>query len=108
MRLVEEERKKLPHDDRWTAFLDDMPRTQGDPAAGSPAPPPGEHCQGFDRTGATNVYRAAAGRATHVVTVNLPLGDLTSDQARALATSPAATPATTSAPPSSRTSCSAS
>ena len=28
-RLVEEERKTLPHDDRWTAFLKDMPHTQG-------------------------------------------------------------------------------
>src|SRR5215475_10683587 len=29
-RLVAEERKMLPHDDRWTAFLTDMPHTRGD------------------------------------------------------------------------------
>src|SRR6185503_18849530 len=29
-RLVAEERKTLPHDDRWTAYLSDMPHTRGE------------------------------------------------------------------------------
>jgi len=82
-RLVEEERKTLPHDDRWTAFLADMPATRGD-AVREPAPlPDGERPAGFDEWYATNVYRQRqAGYA--LVSINLPLGDITSEQTRAL------------------------
>lgn len=85
-RLVQEERKTLPFDPRWTAYLKDLPRTQGEPvhkpttltvsAAARP--------EGFDEWHRTNVYRQRqAGYAT--ITINLPLGDITSDQTRALA-----------------------
>jgi sulfite reductase (ferredoxin) len=83
-RLVQEERVRLPHDDRWTAFLKDLPRTHGEPARPAAAPAPGAGPAGFDAWRATNVTpQRQEGYA--VATVNLPLGDLTADQARALA-----------------------
>jgi sulfite reductase (ferredoxin) len=83
-RLVEEERKTLPHDDRWTAFLSDLPRTRGEPAR-EPAPlDGGGRAAGFDAWRATNA-RAQRQPGYAVVTVALPLGDLTADQGRALA-----------------------
>ena len=55
-RLVEEERKTLPHDDRWTAYLDDMPTVASDPVR-EPAPlSAGDRAPGFDEWNATNVY----------------------------------------------------
>ncbi len=83
-RLVEEERKTLPHDDRWTAYLDDLPQTDGDRAR-EPAPlPAGARPEGFDAWFETNV-RKQSQEGSAVVTVNLPLGDITSDQTCALA-----------------------
>jgi sulfite reductase (ferredoxin) len=83
-RLVVEERKTIPHDPRWTAFLDDMPHTGGEP------PRPGADFgkddvpEGFDAWRATNVLsQRQEGYA--LVTVNLPLGDITADQTRELA-----------------------
>lgn len=83
-RLVAEERQKLPYDPRWTAYLADMPHTQGAPArpphalekpAGSPA---------FQAWCETNVTPQR--QPGYVVAmIALPLGDLTSDQTRALA-----------------------
>jgi sulfite reductase (ferredoxin) len=81
-RLVEEERKSLPHDDRWTAFLKDMPKTSGDPVR-APAPLSGDRPEGFDAWYASNV-RAQRQQGYSVVTVSLPLGDLTAEQARGL------------------------
>jgi sulfite reductase (ferredoxin) len=82
-RLVDEERKTLPHDERWTAFLKDMPSTRGD-AVREPAPlQGGERPPGFDEWYATNVYlQRQEGYA--LVSLNLPLGDITSEQTRAL------------------------
>ncbi len=83
-RLVEEERKTLPYDERWTAYLDDLPRTGGD-LARDPAPlPAGGRPEDFDAWFETNVRRQRQ-EGYAVVTVNLPLGDITSDQTRALA-----------------------
>ncbi len=83
-RLVAEEREKLPYDPRWTAFLSDMPHTQGAPArapraqqkpAGSPA---------FQAWRESNVTpQRQPGYA--VAMIALPLGDITSDQTRGLA-----------------------
>jgi sulfite reductase (ferredoxin) len=83
-RLVAEERQKLPYDPRWTAYLSDMPHTQGAPArppravqkpAGSPA---------FQAWCESNVTPQR--QPGYVVAMlALPLGDLTSDQTRALA-----------------------
>ena len=96
-RLVEEERVTLPHDPRWTAYLEDLPRTQGEPVRepqprrppSSPPLPRGDEGGGdkpasFDEWYRTNIYRQRqAGYCT--ITINLPLGDITSDQTRALA-----------------------
>jgi sulfite reductase (ferredoxin) len=83
-RLVEEERQKLPPDERWTAFLRELPATGGAPARAPSALPAGARPEGFDAWYASNVYRQRqAGYA--VVAINLPLGDITSDQLRGLA-----------------------
>ncbi len=83
-RLVEEERRQLPYDERWTAFLAELPATGGAPAR-PPAPlAAGERPEGFEAWYASNVYRQRqAGYA--VVMINLPLGDITADQLRGLA-----------------------
>jgi sulfite reductase (ferredoxin) len=83
-RLVEEERKTIPHDPRWTAFLDDMPHTAGEPPRPAAELGAGERPEGFDAWRASNVLpQRQEGYA--VVTVNLPLGDITADQTRLLA-----------------------
>jgi sulfite reductase (ferredoxin) len=78
-RLVLEELETLPHDERWTAYLEDLPEYSETPAKpgfslnGEPLP------EDFDQWYQTNVYpQRQAGYS--VVTVNLPLGDLTSAQ----------------------------
>lgn len=83
--LVEEERKILPHDDRWTSYLKDVrayreaPLKSVDPGAGAHDP-----TDGFSVWRRTNVYpQRQSGYSA--VTVTLPLGDMTSTQARALA-----------------------
>jgi sulfite reductase (ferredoxin) len=85
-RLVEEERQILPHDPRWTAYIHDMPRTQGEPAR---PPQPltthnGQNPAGFAEWYRTNLYKQRQD-GYYTVTINLPLGDITSDQTRALA-----------------------
>jgi len=83
-RLVEDERKKLPEDERWTAYLEDMPHTRGEPAR-APAPLPVDaRSEAFEAWYASNVRRQR--QAGYVsVTLNLPLGDISSDQLRGLA-----------------------
>jgi sulfite reductase (ferredoxin) len=83
-RLVEEERKTLPHDDRWTAFLKDMPHTQGEPERDAGELPKGNYPDGFEEWHRTNVLpqRQDGYRVAHI---HLPLGDMTADQGRGLA-----------------------
>jgi sulfite reductase (ferredoxin) len=85
-RLVLEEREQQPHDPRWTEYLEALGATDEEPLKtaqlltlnGQEAPP------GFEAWYETNVYhQKQTGYA--VVTVTLPLGDVTSDQLRALA-----------------------
>ncbi|MBT6146706.1 MAG: nitrite/sulfite reductase, partial [Gemmatimonadetes bacterium] len=83
-KLVEEERQQLPHDDRWTSYLsqlhetDEEPLKPGQPLNGADLP------DGFALWHQTNVYKQL--QPGHVVvTIALPLGDLTSDQMRDLA-----------------------
>jgi sulfite reductase (ferredoxin) len=83
-RLVLEERQKLPPDPRWTAYLkelhafDEQPLKPGQSLNGAELSP------SFQQWRRTNVYQQRqSGYA--VVTVTLPLGDLTSAQMRALA-----------------------
>lgn len=86
-RLVREEMQKVPHDARHTGFLDDLPQTENAPsraAAPLPAEEHGKHGADFENWRHSN----AAGQRQEgycAVTLNLPLGDLTSQQARALA-----------------------
>ncbi|MEW6582092.1 MAG: nitrite/sulfite reductase [Actinomycetota bacterium] len=83
-RLVEEERAILPYDPRWTSYLPHVGRFDEEPVRpaavlnGAPAP------DGFERWLETNVY-AQRQEGYAVATVALPLGDLSSWQARQLA-----------------------
>ena len=85
-RLVLEERETLPHDPRWTAFLDELdsygeaPLREAEPLGPADESP----AEGFGEWRATNV-RTQKQDGYYVVTVALPLGDLTSGQMRALA-----------------------
>jgi sulfite reductase (ferredoxin) len=84
-RLVMAERAILPHDPAWTAYLNDAPDYQE-----TPLKPPtllqieAKRPEGYEAWARSNVYRQRqSGYA--MVTIALPLGDITSDQLRALA-----------------------
>ena len=78
-RLVFEERAILPHDDRWTAYLDTLPHYRETPLK-LPILLNGEdRPDGFDAWYLTNVYHQRQ-PGYCVATVHLPLGDLTSTQ----------------------------
>ena len=84
-RLVLEERATLRPDPRWTAFLADLHVTDEKPLRPAGALPPGPHAaEGFERWRATNVV-AQRQPGYVMATVTLPLGDITSEQVRALA-----------------------
>ena len=83
-RLVYEELETIPHDERWTAYIetvdeyDETPLKATVPLNGTPIP------EGYTEWFATNVYKQRqAGYNT--ITINLPLGDLSSEQAYQLA-----------------------
>lgn len=83
-RLVWEERALLPHDPAWTGYLREARSYQEEalkpPTALNGQPWP----EGFERWAQSNIFRQRQpGYA--VVTVRLPLGDITSSQLRALA-----------------------
>ena len=83
-RLVVEERAKLPHDPRWTGYLEQLPAWGETPLKSGAALDGAARPDGFEPFMQNNVYRQRqAGYC--VVTVALPLGDLTSDQTRKLA-----------------------
>ena len=83
-RLVLEERAILPHETRWTAYLDELHGTDDQPTQASGLLGPGPHPEGFHAWFESNVYpQRQPGYA--VVTVCLPLGDITAQQMRALA-----------------------
>ncbi|HXI58217.1 MAG TPA: nitrite/sulfite reductase [Polyangia bacterium] len=83
-RLVLEERAKLRVDPRWTAFLADLHVTDEKPLRPPGALPTGNLPEGFARWRESNVVpQRQDGYVMAVVT--LPLGDVTSEQARALA-----------------------
>jgi len=82
--LVLEEREILPEDDRWTAYLDDLQHTDETPIRPGKPLAQGHYAEGFATWMETNVMaQAQSGYA--VVTICLPLGDLTSQQMRELA-----------------------
>ncbi|MHC4994322.1 MAG: nitrite/sulfite reductase, partial [Planctomycetota bacterium] len=85
-RLVFEERPKLAHDDRWTAYLKDLPSYKDQPIKDAvqlnladrelPA--------GYEAWATTNVYKQRQPGYV-AVTLSLPLGDFTAQQSRDLA-----------------------
>ncbi len=83
-RLVLEEYKSMPPDDSWRKHFDEIPRySEGVPFEGISLNGK-KRPEGFDEWAATNVYKQRqSGYA--VVTITLPLGDLTSDQMRRVA-----------------------
>ncbi|HVW29846.1 MAG TPA: nitrite/sulfite reductase [Polyangiaceae bacterium] len=82
-RLVQEERKNLRPDPRWTAFLDDLHKTDEKPLKGPGKLPEGPYPAGFEAWSRSNLYYQKQ-KGYVVATVTLPLGDMTADQARAL------------------------
>jgi sulfite reductase (ferredoxin) len=81
--LVAEERKTLPYDPRWTAFIKDAEAFHEEPLR-----PAGEipavQSEGFARWSKTNLRpQKTDGYVT--ITVALPLGDITANQLRSLA-----------------------
>ena len=83
-RLVDEELAVLPADDRWTAYLDDLGVADEPPARPAQALEPGPRPEGFAEWLGSNVQRQRQPGYV-AVALNLPLGDLTSTQLRALA-----------------------
>jgi sulfite reductase (ferredoxin) len=83
-RLVFEDRAKLRHDPRWTAFLSDLHVTDEKPL--KPAAPlgAGPFSPSFEQWRATNVLPQAQ-ENYFIAVVTLPLGDMTSEQGRAVA-----------------------
>ena len=84
LRLVEEEWETLPYDERWTAYLGDVPGYRETPRRPAIALNGAPHPAGFDQWLNTNVYRQRQ-NGYAVATVHLPLGDITSMQSYALA-----------------------
>lgn len=87
-RLVLEERKILPHDDRWTAYLKDLDKFQEKPKQAAGEIPQkdlgGELQKHYQRWLETNL-RPQKQEGYVTVTIPLPLGDITPKQLRDLA-----------------------
>ncbi len=83
-RLVEEERKTLPHDERWTAYIEELPAYGEKPLKDGSALNGAGRPEGFEQWYDTNVYKQRQ-EGYCVAAVTLPLGDITSYQMRALA-----------------------
>ncbi|HEY6561341.1 MAG TPA: PaREP1 family protein [Polyangiaceae bacterium] len=84
-RLVREERAKLRPDPRWTAFLGDLHTTDEKPLR-EPSALPGAAALGaeYEAWLKSNVEQQAQD-GYYIVTVTLPLGDMTSQQGRRVA-----------------------
>ena len=80
--LVAQERSQLLEDPRWTAHLDAAPADPAPRSAPSPLAEPGSRAERSWQ--GTNV-RTQAQDGYHVVSVSLPLGDFTAEQARGVA-----------------------
>ncbi|MGA3066902.1 MAG: nitrite/sulfite reductase [Tepidisphaeraceae bacterium] len=83
-RLVLEERRTMPEDPAWREHFDRIPKWEEKPSFPAVQLNGARRPEGFDAWMATNIYhQRQSGYA--VVTVTCPLGDLSSDQMRALA-----------------------
>src|SRR4051812_21061968 len=83
-RLVLEERKILPHDPRWTSYLENRDRDTEKPLKAPSHLNGQKRPEGFDAWYTTNVYRQKQ-EGYVVASVTVPLGDLSSWQMRELA-----------------------
>jgi sulfite reductase (ferredoxin) len=81
-RLVAEEREGLRHDERWTAFLDDLHATDEKPVRDAGAIP--SDAPAAFRAWAEHNLKPQAQDGYYTAVVKLPLGDFTSAQGRAL------------------------
>ncbi|MFO0618154.1 MAG: nitrite/sulfite reductase [Polyangiaceae bacterium] len=84
-RMIREEREKLRPDPRWTAYLADVRRSAEGASRPSGALADAPAQSALAKWQRSNL-RKQAQDGYFVATVTLPLGDMTSDQARALAT----------------------
>ena len=83
-RLVEEERQILPHDERWTSYIDELPAWGENPIK-DPTSLNGEaKPEGFNLWQEKNVISQRQ-EGYKVVVIMLPLGDISSHQTRKLA-----------------------
>lgn len=82
--MVLEELKVLPHDDAWTAYLEQLPAYGETPLKTGASLNQGVQDANFETWRATNIYKQKQ-QGYAVVTVTLPLGDITSWQMRQLA-----------------------
>ena len=83
-RLVLEERKVMPEDPRWMAYLPEVRKYQEKPLKKSMPLNGEERPEGFEQWYETNVYPQRQ-EGYVVATINLPLGDLSAWQTRRLA-----------------------
>ena len=83
-RLVLEERKVMPEDPRWMAYLPEVRKYQEKPLKKSMPLNGEERPEGFEQWYETNVYPQRQ-EGYVVATINLPLGDLSAWQTRKLA-----------------------
>ena len=83
-RLVLAERQVLPHEDRWTDYLEDVRVWEETPVKEPAELISGVSDANFEAWRATNLYRQKQ-KGYAVATVALPLGDITSWQLRQLA-----------------------
>jgi sulfite reductase (ferredoxin) len=81
--LVLEERKNLPPDPRWTEFIEEAEKFEEKPLA-APGDWPKGATESFQRWVKTNT-RVQKQKGYAVVTIALPLGDITANQLRSLA-----------------------
>lgn len=82
--VVRAERETIPPEERWTTYLDELSVTEEKPLKPGKPLAEGIFAKGFRPWRETNV-RPQAQPGYVVATVRLPLGDMTADQARALA-----------------------
>lgn len=83
-RLVEEERQILPHDERWTSYIDELPAWGENPIKKSSSLNGEVKPEGFDQWQEKNVISQRQ-EGYKVVVIMLPLGDISSHQTRKLA-----------------------
>jgi sulfite reductase (ferredoxin) len=83
-RLVQEERRTMPDDPAWREHFDRIPRFEEKPGLKAVQLNGARRPDGYDQWAGTNLYQQRQA-GYYVATVTCPLGDVTSDQMRALA-----------------------